>query len=176
MTDALRSALRPITAEDLMRSAARPAAPANDDAEPAPGAPYVEPDGDEVDQSLHALFEEWATWTRNRRYRALMLPASPPVAPSAEVRALVAAIATPPAQLMALHLAIVSQPPEALDRRVFEMHYITRVMNVKAAAAAMKISRNHWYRLISAFRRRVYTISQDILEETEALKRGSDVS
>lgn len=59
------------------------------------------------------------------------------------------------AQLSALHIAVIAQPPEALDRRVFSLHYLYKVASIKQAADALGISRQHWYRLLHAFRMRV---------------------
>lgn len=68
------------------------------------------------------------------------------------------------ADLMAFHLAFLAQPEDALDRRVFELHYYRRVRNVKAAAALVGVSRQHWYRLVRDCRQRVYMASRQILE------------
>lgn len=68
------------------------------------------------------------------------------------------------AQMAALYVALIGQPADALDRKVFELHYFHRVGNVKAAAAALGIGRAHWYRLLGDFRRRIYAASEEILE------------
>jgi hypothetical protein len=72
------------------------------------------------------------------------------------------------AELVAFHLAFLAQPENALDRRVFELHYYRRVRNVKAAAATVGVSRQHWYRLVRDCRQRIYIASRQILERNLA--------
>jgi hypothetical protein len=143
-------------------------------------APEEEDDGSEASADaqvlagqpdLHALCEDWAYWCRTRRfYVKPSLPVSllgkltskgtgrsssggPDAATSAE--------------LSAFHIAFTAQPEDALDRRVFELHYYYRVRNVKSAAAALGVSRQHWYRLVADCRARVYAASRQILEQRE---------
>lgn len=59
------------------------------------------------------------------------------------------------AEMSALHLAVTAQPEDALDRKVFKLHYIYNVRNVKEAAHTLGVSRAHWYRLLRAFCDRV---------------------
>lgn len=66
------------------------------------------------------------------------------------------------AELSALYLAMLGQPDDSLDRRVFELHYFGHVRYVKTAAATVGVSRQHWYRLLRDFRRRIYAASQEI--------------
>jgi hypothetical protein len=120
---------------------------------------------------LHALCEDWAYWCRTRRfYVKPSLPVSllgkltskgtgrsssgGPDAPTS-------------AELAAFHIAFTAQPEDALDRRVFELHYYHRVRNVKMAAAELGVSRQHWYRLVADCRARVYAASRQILEQRE---------
>jgi hypothetical protein len=72
------------------------------------------------------------------------------------------------AQLSALHLAVIAQPAEALDRRVFTLHYLYNVASVKQSADALGISRNHWYRLLRAFRSRVISSANTIMSDNLA--------
>ena len=72
------------------------------------------------------------------------------------------------AQLAAFHIAFLAQPENALDRRVFALHYYVGVRNVKAAAAAVGVSRQHWYRLVADSRQRIHTASLQILEQNMA--------
>jgi len=71
------------------------------------------------------------------------------------------------AELAALHVALLSQPEDALARRVFELHYFHRVANVKAAAAALGIGRQHWYTLLRSFRQQLHDASLRILQANE---------
>jgi hypothetical protein len=57
--------------------------------------------------------------------------------------------------MCALHLAIVTEPATALDRRAFELHYLWAVRDIKRSAAELGIGRQHWYRVVAAFRARV---------------------
>lgn len=70
-------------------------------------------------------------------------------------------------ELSALHLAVVSQPIDALDRKVFTLHYLYRVRNVKEAAHALGVSRPHWYRLLRSFRQRVITGAAAIVDDNQ---------
>ena len=119
----------------------------------------------EAERNLHALSEEWAYWCRTRRFYA----------PPAATTSLLGRLTKKPsgggtpggpdaissAELAAFHLAIVSQPM-AIDRKCFELHYFHRVKNVKAAAAHLGIGRQHWYTLVSDFRKRAYRASREI--------------
>lgn len=62
-------------------------------------------------------------------------------------------------QLLRLHDAVRSQPATALDRRVFELYHLHAVRNIKAEAARLGISRQHFYRLLWAFECRVYRVA-----------------
>lgn len=135
---------------------------ADDDADDVVGDKLL---ADQAEQ--HRLCEAWAAWCRTRRfYGRPGLSASTLGRLTSSTRATGGggpnAIAS--AELSALHLAVISQPADALDRQVFELHYLWRVRNVKAAAAELGIGRAHWYRLVAQFRQRVWTASREILE------------
>lgn len=128
------------------------------------------------DTYLHQLCEQWAHWCWSRRFYAKpSMPASllgnlqkrtrPPGQPGGPD-----AIAS--AELLAFHLAVLGQPADALDRQVFELHYLHRVKNVKTAAAAVGIGRQHWYTLLREFRRRAHAASHDILEHNSGGASG----
>lgn len=119
------------------------------------------------DAQLDQLCEVWAHWNRTRGYygppplgasvlgklqkRAPMLRS--PGGPDAECSA----------GILALHLAILAQPADSIDSRVFRLHYEYRVKKIKVAASLLRISRQHWYRLLREYRRRVYAASLHIL-------------
>jgi hypothetical protein len=65
-------------------------------------------------------------------------------------------------QMSALHIAVIAQPADSLDRKVFVLNYLYNVRSVKAASAALGISRQHWYRLLHAFMERVTTTAKVI--------------
>lgn len=121
----------------------------------------------ESDQQYHDLCDAWSHWCATRRFFG-----PPPVSAnilgklsskSPAFRRAGGPDAECSAQLSALHIAISAQPRNALDRMVFELHYLYRVRNVKAAAAELGIGRAHWYRLLRSFRRRVCIASRDIM-------------
>lgn len=149
---------------------ARPAPDQLDDE----SADDVESGAPATDNDLHALFEDWAHWATTRRFFS-----PPPVNTSLLGRLTSKTRPTraggPDAQcnaeLAALHLAIAAQPLDALDRRVFEMHYRIRVRNIKSAAAVMGIGRQHWYTLLREFRRRCFAASREILQVNQAAAR-----
>jgi len=130
----------------------------------------------------HELCERWANWSTSRR-----LYGPPPLAPGVLGKLTSKAVSkrTGPdaicsAQMMALHLAITAQPPEALDRKVFELHYRWRVKHIKLAAEELGITRAHWYRLLAAFRQRVCIGSRQIMadnqRQADALPHRSQVA
>lgn len=127
------------------------------------------------DAHLAALCEQLAWWIQTRRFfgspRAPvsllgklgkrtrpLLPGGPDADCSAE--------------LSALYIALIAQPADALDRVVFELHYLHRVANIKAASAAVGIGRQHWYTLLREFRRRIFIASREILELEGRQKRA----
>lgn len=120
--------------------------------------------------SQDELFEAYAHWCRTRNFFG-----PPPVAGSVlgRLQKRTRRSNGPPdancnAMLAALHIAVVAQPAEALDRKVFQLHYLYNVASVKQAAAALGVSRNHWYRLLRAFRARVISSARSILDENLA--------
>ena len=139
---------------------------------PAPGSddePATDPTPE--DDGLDDLCERWASWCQTRRF--YVAPAVPhilgrmrgnsrplrPGGPDAEVSA----------ELAAFHIAYLGQP-DALDRRVFELYYIHRIRPVKAAADALGISRQHFYAVLRAFRRRVRVASNGVLSREESAR------
>lgn len=159
------------------------AAPARMDAEELPmeedgqDLPPPEADGD----NLHELFEAWSRWSRTRRYFAPPPPAGTILGKlSSKTRAFSAG--PPDAEcnmdLAALHLAILGQPSDALDTKVFYAYYGERTSHIKRSAETLKISRQHFYRLLKAFCTRVRAVSQDIAgynrAARDALPHGND--
>ena len=144
--------------DPLILAAPAPLRDDGDDVEPTPSAD---------DTYLHDICEQWSSWCRTRRfYGRPSVPASLLGKLTAKTRA-TAEYAGPDAiasaELLAFHLAVLGQPVDALDRQVFELHYLYRVKNVKAAAAAMGVGRQHWYTLVRAFRQRAHAASKEIL-------------
>ena len=153
-----------MTHETLQRFAApAPTDPDDDAAERAEEASAL---GQQPD--LHALCLDWVAWCHTRNfYVRPSLPAS--LLGRLTSKGTGRGRGTGPdaiagADLMAFHLAFLAQPEEALDRRAFELHYYRRVRNIKAAAQAMGVSRQHWYRLVADCRQRIYIASKQILE------------
>ena len=130
----------------------------------------------EADASLHALFVEYAAWCRSRRLFG------PPPLNGSLLGKLSSKTARPSnggadaacsAEMSAIHLAVIAQPVEALDRKVFDLHYIWNVRSVKEAAAKLDISRAHWYRLLNSFRSRVYIGAKYIMQDN--VKQRTDM-
>lgn len=145
-------------------------------AAPAPGVD----EGDDVEltpqelQQLAAdeqLFDAYGAWCRTRSFFG-----PPPVSGSvlgrltskSRVKRSGPPDAACSAQMSALHLAVIAQPSDGLDRKVFTLHYVYGVRNVKAAADALGISRQHWYRLLKAFRVRVHGAAASIMSDNVA--------
>lgn len=152
----------------VLQLLAAPAPAQTDDAAEADEDPGTSAPVEESQPDLHQLCEEWSTWCRTRR---LYVKPSLPVSLLGRLTSKGSGRsadggpdAVSSAELMAFHLAFLAQPEDALDRRVFELHYYRRVRNVKAAAGAVGVSRQHWYRLVKDCRQRVYIASRQILE------------
>ena len=132
------------------------AAPPDDDNAPAPPVEG----GEDVDM----LLEQWAHWCKTRRFYA-QAPSTGHIL--GKLRGSTRPSRLPPdapcsANLAALHLAIVGQPREALDTRVFWLYYGERVSNIKAVADALGISRGHFYVLRNAAVRRILITAKQI--------------
>lgn len=119
------------------------------------------------DQDADELFAAYAHWCRTRGFYA-----PPPVNGSLLGKLTKKGNAKPmtggpdaacSAEMAALHLAIMAQPADALDRRVFTLHYLYSVRSVKEAAHALDVSKAHWYRLLRGFRERVLASAKAIL-------------
>lgn len=148
--------------------------PAQDPPAPRLAAPAPTGDDDEIpaqtdeQSNLDALFDRWVRWRATRRLFG------PPPRMGATLGNLAGAPTRPisqdgpdapcSAELAALHIAYCSQPA-ALGKRVFELHYLHRVTPIKRAAAALGISRGHYYRVLAEFRARVALAAQNILAE-----------
>ncbi|WP_164964297.1 hypothetical protein [Rubrivivax sp. JA1026] len=152
---------------DLARIAAT--APATDEDDDGPGISAAElaqqPD-------LHELALAWASWVHTRKL--YVRPSLPPSVlgrltsrSSGRLRASGGPDAAAGAELAAFHLAFLAQP-EDQAKRAFELHYLVRVRSVKAASAALGISRPHWYRLVRECRQTIYTASRRILDRNLA--------
>lgn len=118
----------------------------------------------EGDQDLDELFEAWSAWCRTRRY---FVPAQSGGNILGKMRGSSRPLRQPPdakcsSFMPALHLAILGQPRESLDARVFWAYYGDRTTHIKATAYVLGISRQHFYRLLRAFGRRVYIAAKQI--------------
>ena len=118
-------------------------------------------------RDLDDLCERWVEWTRTRRLYG-------PAPSMGSVLGQLSGSNTRPlkaggpdainsAELAAFHLAYTGQP-DALDKRVFALYYVYRVKPIKAAAAALGISREHFHRILAAFRSRVYIAAKGIAD------------
>jgi hypothetical protein len=135
-------------------------------------------DDDEPDEAasdpLHEISERWASWIRTRRF--YVAPSLPPSI-LGKLRSGTGkggdgpdAVCSP--ELAAFNEAVESQPIDALDRQVFELHYRHRVKPIKTFAQALGISRQHWYVLLRSFEQRVNGLAGDIQAKNEAARGG----
>lgn len=142
---------------EAMRLAA-PGPTSDDDAPP-------ELQGEQRD--LDDLCERWVEWTRTRRLYG-------PAPSMGSVLGQLSGSSTRPlkaggpdaissAELAAFHLAYTCQP-DALDKRVFALYYVHRIKPIKRAAAALDISRKHFYGVLADFRKRVHTAAMVLLD------------
>lgn len=132
------------------------------------GHDFEEAAAEELDP-LQGLCEAWASWVRTRRfYKPPSLPPSILGRLTSRTRSLAGGPeAFNDAELHALNLAIEAQPMDALDRKVFELHYRHRVKGIKLFATALGIGRQHWYTLLRSFEQRVHAASLEILARNE---------
>lgn len=142
-----------------------PATQREDDDDPSAGLTDAER---RLDARRDELFQAYASWCRTRGFYG-----PPPVNGSVlgkltkkgSGRASKGGPDAPcSAELAALHLAVVAQPRDALDVRVFRLHYLYNVRNVKEAASEIGVSRSHWYRLLRSVCERIEASKESILE------------
>ncbi|GKS96938.1 hypothetical protein [Acidovorax sp. SUPP2825] len=137
----------------------------------------VSPRGDDDDapmqesdeqRDLDDLCERWVCWKATRRLYG-------PAPTMGSVLGQLSGTRTRPlqpggpdavssAELAALHVAYTCQP-DALDKRVFDLYYVHRIAPVKRAAAALAISRKHFYTVLGDFRKRLHIASLAIMED-----------
>lgn len=112
------------------------------------------------------MCRRWAAWSRTRRYIG-----PPPIGAGILGKLTKKGTGTsrggPPdvllsAELQAFNLAVAAQPQDT-SRKVFELHYLHCVSDIKVAAEALSISRATWYRYLADFRVRVYAGHRQIL-------------
>ena len=140
----------------------------------APQADEAPAEDSEEQQDLDALCEQWVRWKATRRFYAPPSKIGSILGQLSGARSRALRTDGPDAicsaELAAFHLAYVSQP-DALDKRVFDLYYVHRVAPVKTAAAALNISRKHFYSVLGDFRKRLHIASQGILAEKTELPR-----
>jgi len=148
----------------------------------APTPLFEEPEDplSDRDRDLDALCEQWVSWCRSRRLYGpsprlgsilgqlsgkssrSMTPGGPDAIASAE--------------LSAFHIAYTCQP-DALDKHVFDLYYVHRVKPIKSAAAALGISRKHFYDVLGEFRRRVASAADAlVVDNADTLERMRKVA
>lgn len=150
-------------------------APEHEDAEEA-AADELTPEQLRRNADTDALFQAYAAWCRTRGFYG-----PPPVNGSLLGKLSSKASVRPQeggpdaacsAELSAVHLAVIAQPADSLDRKVFTLHYLYNVKSVKAAAHSLGVSKAHWYRLLRSFRERVMSSAGAIMaDNSEARAR-----
>ena len=123
-------------------------------------------------ENFDDLIEQWERWKKTRRYYA-PAPASGNLL--GKLRGSTQPSRLPPdapcrPNMAALHLAIIGQPREALDVRIFWLYYVERATNIKRVAESLGISRGHFYRLRDICVRRVLISAKQI--EADNLAAG----
>ena len=130
------------------------------------------------------LMQAYAAWCRTRGFYG-QSPVSTSVLGKLQKRrsAVVGEAGGPDApcsaEMSALHLAVIAQPADALDHKVFKLHYLYNVRSVKEAAHVLGVGRAHWYRLLQAFCDRVVSgaarIQQANMDKAESLPSRTGV-
>lgn len=151
-----------IDATPAQRLAAAAPASANDDA----------PAQTDHQRDLDALCERWVRWCATRRLFG------PPTTLAGTLANLTTKTryrryaedgpsAFCSAEMAALHVAYTCQP-DALDKRVFDLYYVHRVVPIKIAADALGIGRQHFYTVLGEFRERIWRAAQAVMAENES--------
>lgn len=114
---------------------------------------------------IEAMCNAWVAWSRTRRYYG-----PPPL--SAGVLGKLTRKGGPrraggpdafcSAELAAFNLAVQAQPDDT-ERKVFLLHHLYAVADIKVAAAALGISKATWYRMLHRFEARAYAAHHRIL-------------
>jgi hypothetical protein len=118
---------------------------------------------------LDVLCERWVYWCRTRRQYAPVASLNGILGKLTKSTRPMSRVPHDPltsAELLAFNLAYLSQPA-AIDKQVFEAHYLYRIKPIKVAADALGISRQHYYVLLRAFRQRVHIASKAIVADNE---------
>lgn len=127
------------------------------------------------DRDLDALCEGWVQWCRTRRFygptplRGTVLGRLS----GSSTRPMVAVDAICSAEMAAFHIAYTCQPPEALDRQVFDAYYVHRIKPVKRVADALGVSRQHFYALLTAFRVRVANAAENVMADHQTAHQAT---
>lgn len=119
---------------------------------------------------VHNTCVEWARWNRTRGFFGAPMPSGSVLeqlltvkgggeGPNARCDPALAAFQT-----------AINTWGTALERRIFEAHYLRERQSIKRAAAEVGISRTHWYRVVNDFARKVYAQHRNILAEHELLR------
>jgi hypothetical protein len=141
-------------------------------AAPAPIDEIDDDTDDAASDPLHEISERWACWIRTRRF--YVAPSLPPSilgklrAPTGRGGDGPDAVVS--AELAAFNEAVESQPLDSIDRQVFELHYRHRVKPIKTFAAALGISRKHWYTVLRSFEQRCCAAAGEIQARNEAAR------
>lgn len=139
---------------------------------PENGEDDLAPVLNEEQRDLDDLCERYAQWRQTRRYYApqpSMGSVLGQLSGSSSSRPMKAGgpDAISSAELAAVHLAYTCQPDE-VDKKAFALYYIHRVKPIKAAAAALSISRPRFYVVLAEFRKRLYSAAQSVMEQEQA--------
>lgn len=120
---------------------------------------------------LDVFCHQWAAWCATRHYYGPPPTNTSPLARVAKGKAPRTRWpdARCSAEFAAFYVAYQAQP-RALDRQVFELHYLTGVKPIKTAAATLGVSQRHWYTLLESFRARVHAASRQILTDNLAAR------
>lgn len=127
------------------------------------------------DRDLDALCESWVQWCRTRRFYG-------PAPLRGTVLGRLSGSSTRPmaqvdvpcsAEMAAFHIAYTCQPPEALDRQVFDAYYVHRIKPVKRVADALGVSRQHFYALLAAFRVRVANAAENVMADNQVAHQAT---
>ena len=126
-------------------------------AAPAPDRETGDRRGARLEAEVHNVCVEWARWSRSRR----LYGAPPPVG------SIMAALVRVPGRSegpnarcdpdMARFQKAVIELGTGTERRIFEAHFLSPMLNVSAVAEQLGVSRSHWYRTVNAFARRAYS-------------------
>lgn len=112
--------------------------------------------GSRLEAEVHNTCVEWARWSRTRRFYGAPAPVGSVMAVLVRIPGRGEGPNARIAPEMAAFQAAVVALGTGTERRIFEAHFLSPMLNVSAVAEQLGCSRSHWYRTVNSFARQAY--------------------